>query len=93
MNTIKVNNKEYPFKLTLSALMQFEDYFEKSFSKIDEEMRVKEMVYLLWAGLKAGAKIEKKEFDMSLEDLGDFMDMTEINSAMEKAMNDIAGPK
>lgn len=92
MNYIEINKKSYPFKMTLNALIKYEDKFDKSISDIGGTMSISEIVSLTFFGLEAGAKIEKQELDISLEDLGDgLVDMNELSNFVTVAFNDIAG--
>lgn len=87
MKTIKIKDKEYPFKLTLRALKDYEDKHNKSISDASG-MTVEQMVDLIYNGCKAGAKAEGKEFELILDFIFDECEMSDMEKAISKAFDD-----
>jgi len=43
-------------------------------SQLQDSMSIDYAIALIWAGLKDGARVEKVEFDMTLDDVADLLD-------------------
>jgi len=89
MNTqqIKVGEKLYPVKYGFNALRIFckESGIElQDIEKIAQSMSLDHAINLVWAGLKDGARVEKIEFDLTIEDVADMMD--EDNTVITQCM-------
>lgn len=87
MRTIEVKGRKCPFKVTVSALMKYEDEFGKSFSPND--MGVKGMAKILYFGLEAGARIANEKLTVTEEEIGD-MDLQELQEAINTATKDFS---
>ena len=77
MKQIEFGGKSRPVKYGWNALSTFGEMTGtglNDLSKFETEMTFKEVLVLIYAGLKEGARAEKKEFTLSLEDIGDFLD-------------------
>jgi len=66
MDYIELNGKEHPFWFAMKA--------QREMMSVD--MEGKDDIYLIWLGLKYGAKLEKVEFTLSEDDL---LDIFEVN--------------
>ena len=77
--TITVNGKEYPLRFTAGALREFQDHLEEVGydAPIDQALSKMKYLFVLLSKMTkyGGNEIDPKEFD--------WMDMSEINSAME----------
>jgi len=93
MQKIEIKNKKYPFKVTLKVLEDFEDKFDKSFSSA-ENMKIKEMVFLLYEGLKAGALLSDEKFDdYTILELKEQLDISDLTEAMQAVGGDLSSPE
>ena len=66
-----------PVKFGFAALMNFTDmsgYKLNDLDKLGENMTLSDAVKLIYCGLKTGARVEKKKFNSSLEDVADWLD-------------------
>lgn len=74
---LKVNGKEYPVKYGFNALRLFSNQTGISLdqlSQLQDSMSIDYAIALIWAGLKDGARVEKIEFDMTMDDVADLLD-------------------
>jgi len=77
MKFIDFGGESRPVKYGWNALAIFGEMTGtglNDLSKFETEMTFREVLVLIYAGLKEGARAEKKEFTISLEDVGDFLD-------------------
>lgn len=91
MNHIQIDGVKYPFKITINALIKYESEFNKSISEVNDTMLINEVVALVYYGLEAGAKLEKKELEISRDFIGDVVPMQELTQIVAIAFQDIAG--
>ncbi len=66
-----------PVKYGWNALAIFGDMTGSGLNDLDKfekNMTFSEVIVLIYAGLKEGARKEKKEFTLTIEDIGDFLD-------------------
>jgi len=67
--------------------MEFTDMLNISMNELESignNMSLTNAVSLIWCGLKHGARSEKKEFGMAIEDVADLLD--DDMKAMEKVL-------
>jgi hypothetical protein len=84
---VKIAGKEYAVKYGFAALMEFTDMLNISMNELESignNMSLTNAVSLIWCGLKHGARSEKKEFGMAIEDVADLLD--DDMKAMEKVL-------
>ena len=84
---IKVGEKLYPVKYGFNALRIFcnESGIEvQEIENISQSMSLDHAINLVWAGLKDGARVEKIDFNLSVEDIADMMD--EENTLITQCM-------
>jgi hypothetical protein len=77
MKFIEFGGESRPVKYGWNALATFGDMTGtglNDLSKFETEMTFKEVLVLIYAGLKEGARAEKKDFALTIEDIGDFLD-------------------
>lgn len=99
MNThkVKVRDKLYPVKYGFNALRVFcnaSGIELQDIEKIATSMSLDHAINLVWAGLKDGARVEKQEFDLTIEDIADMMDEdnTLITQCMELFISSFVKP-
>ena len=66
-----------PVKYGWSALALFGELSNTGLSnleKFETDMTFSDVLFLIFAGLKDGARVAKKEFTLTVEDIGDFLD-------------------
>ena len=91
MITLKLQSGPMPLKYGWAALRDWTGLTGKSLQDLEglnDNMTVEEVISLIWVGLKQGARIEKKEFDLDFDDVADLMD--ENPNLMAKAMSEFA---
>lgn len=86
---IKMNDKDYSYKYTLEAKSLFEKASRNkerpkglTFFQLDRDMKINEayvedVLLMIYCGLKVGSKKDKKELDISLSELTDFLNENE----------------
>ena len=77
MKYIEFGGEKRPVKYGWNALAIFGDMTGSGLNdlgKFETEMTFSEVLALMYAGLKEGARAEKKEFNLAVEDIGDFLD-------------------
>lgn len=85
---VKIGGEKRPVKFGFAALMEFTEdngYSLGDLDKLSESMKLKDAIYLVWCGLKHGARVEKMPFNFSIEDIADWLD--ESPESMEKVLN------
>ena len=82
-----INGVDYPVKYGFAALRAFTDVTGttlQELSKLGDSMTTTQALALVWAGLKDGARVMKKDFDLSIDDVADLID--EDQEAMNKVL-------
>ena len=77
MQYIEFGGEKRPVKYGWNALAIFGDMTGSGLNdlgKFETEMTFSEVLAFIYAGLKEGARAEKKEFNLAVEDIGDFLD-------------------
>ena len=82
MKTTTINEKEYFYKMTISACKKFKEKFKVNVAEADPA-DVEQLQYILFLGLEAGTKIEKGEFDLKA-DFFDNYDLKELNKVVDE---------
>lgn len=84
---ININGTAYPCSPTMGAMLRFKEQTGREITQIDPSS-LSDLCTYLWCCVKAGAKREGKEFDLSLMDFADSLtpdDMAEWNAAIMEA--------
>ena len=84
---ITINGTAYPCSPTMGAMLRFKEQTGREITQIDPSS-LSDLCTYLWCCVKAGAKREGKEFDLSLMDFADSLtpdDMAEWNAAITEA--------
>ena len=76
MKITTINNKEYSYKLTISACKKFKERFGINVTAVDSS-DVEQLQYLLFYGLEGGARVNEEKFDLKIEVLDNY-DITEL---------------
>ena len=77
MKYVEFGGENRPVKYGWNALATFGDMTDSGLNdlgKFETEMTFSEVLALIYAGLKEGARAEKKDFSLEVEDIGDFLD-------------------
>ena len=85
---ITINGTAYPCSPTMGAMLRFKEQTGREITQIDPSS-LSDLCTYLWCCVKAGAKREGKEFDLSLMDFADSLtpeDMAEWNAAITEAV-------
>ena len=85
---ITINGTAYPCSPTMGAMLRFKQETGREITEIDASS-FSDLCTYLWCCVKAGAKREGKEFDLSLMDFADSLtpdDMAEWNAAITEAV-------
>jgi len=80
MKEIKFGGEKRPVKYGWAALAEFGELTGVNFgnlSMIEAELDLKGILAIIYVGLKHGARAERKEFQLTLDDVGDFLDSEE----------------
>ena len=85
---VKVGDNTYPVKYGFNALRLFcnaSGIELQELEKLGESITFDYAINLVWAGLKDGARVEKQNFDLTVEDVGDLLDQDPslINQCVE----------
>jgi hypothetical protein len=87
MKVIKINGKDYPVHFGKSFLLKMETDYKINIMHIQDQIEgqpMATMMNLLKASLDEGARISKKEHNLTIYDIADAWDENE--KLMEKAM-------
>jgi len=74
---VEIGGESRPVKFGFAALMEFTEangYTMANLDTLGDNMKLKDAIYLVWCGLKHGARIDKKPFPFSIEDIADWLD-------------------
>jgi len=76
-NQIFINGTEHPVKYGFNALRLFSNQTGiglNELAQLSDSMSIDHAIALIWAGLKDGARVEKIEFTMTMDDVADLLD-------------------
>jgi len=76
-NQILINGTEHPVKYGFNALRLFSNQTGiglDELSQLENKMSIDHAIALIWAGLKDGARVQKIEFTMTMDDVADLLD-------------------
>jgi len=85
---IKIGKTEYPVRFGINALRVYSGEYDVpivELGRIDKKTNLFKLMGLLLAGLKDGARTEKKEFPFTVEDISDWAD--EDTTLLERMLN------
>ena len=71
---IKYQNKEYPVRISYSAIKRIQDTTDKNISDLLAEGDISLYEKLLYYGMRSGAKADKQEFTFEMGDMEDILD-------------------
>jgi len=93
MNKVTIQGKEYPYKLTVRAFLEYQENFDKDFLKEQTEgsvgMNVAEMMSIIYSCLVSGAKLSDNKLEIDRDDLPDFLDMKSMADLVTVAFKDV----
>lgn len=85
---VEIGGKPRPVKFGFWALGEFTEAHGIAMGdlgSISETLTIKQALHLVWLGLKNGARVEKTEFNTTLEELADWID--EDQDAMARVLD------
>jgi hypothetical protein len=85
---IEIGGSLRPVKFGFNSLALFGEltgYKVAQMQSLGSELTMKDVITLMWCGLKEGARKQGKEFNASIEDVGDWID--EAPEAISGMMN------
>jgi len=85
---VEIGGKQRPVKFGFAALMEFTEangYTMADLDTLGESMKLKDALFLVWCGLKHGARVEKQAFEETIEEVADWLD--DQPEAMENVLN------
>jgi len=85
---VKIGGEERAVKFGFAALMEFTEangYTMTDLDSLGENMKLKDAIFLVWCGLKHGARVEKTAFAYTIDDVADWLD--DRASALEEVLN------
>jgi len=85
---VKIGSKERAVKFGFAALMEFTEangYTMADLDSLGDNMKLKDAIFLVWCGLKHGARVEKQPFAYTIEDVADWLD--DKPEVMEAVLN------
>jgi hypothetical protein len=85
---VEIGGKLRPVKFGFAALMEFTEangYTMADLDTLGESMKLKDALFLVWCGLKHGARVEKQAFEETIEEVADWLD--DQPEAMENVLN------
>ena len=82
MESIKVGDRELPFKRSMAMYRKFDNKFKSdgltSLNMDMSKMGIEHILYLFYYGVEAGFKAEKKKCDITFEWLEDNLEMDDM---------------
>ena len=84
---IEIAGKKYPVKYGFNALRIFTNLYGiklQDMGQLSTEINLEQAIFLMYAGLKDGARAEKTSFKLSVDDVADLLD--EDQEALNKCM-------
>ena len=85
---VEIGKEQRPVKYGFAALMEFTEangYTMADLDSLGDNMKLKDALFLVWCGLKHGARVEKKPFNFTIEEVADWLD--DKPAAMEETLN------
>lgn len=83
---VTVDGKEYPIKMTMGALIRFEQETGKPFSS--EKLSTSDVATIMWCCLKSACNHDKVEFDIPSEEFVDYVDVQEADAIVKFLFTD-----
>lgn len=91
MNRIKIGEKEYAYKFSKAAVIEFEKETKKSLAKQIDEITLEEQVKLCYIAMKHGCKAEDIVFKMTFEEFVDADTKYDVVDEMTLALTEQPG--
>lgn len=83
MKKVKINGKDYPFRLTIGAMVAYKRDTGEDFSKFNGE-DMEKMLHIIFYGIKSACKADSVEFPyQSPDEIADYIDMGQIGDLFE----------
>lgn len=83
---VEFGGEKRPVKYGWNALAMFGDMTKSAMTDLTDfqnRMSFSDILALLYVGLYHGARAEKKEFKLTIEDIGDIMDSEDMDKVIE----------
>lgn len=76
--TVELGGESRPIKFGFNALIEFSEMTGRTIEQLNtintSSISMKDLLLLCWCALKQGARREKIPFDVTVEDVGDWLD-------------------
>ena len=83
MKKVKINGKDYPFRLTIGSMVAYKRDTGEDFSKFNGE-DMEKMLHIIFYGIKSACKADGIEFPyQSPGEIADYIDMGQINDLFD----------
>ena len=94
MRTVTIKGKNYPFRLTIGAMVAYKKAVGEDFSKFNGE-DMEKMLHIIFYGIRSACKADSIEFPyQSPEEIADFIDMERITDLFDaKGVDEDDGSK
>lgn len=91
MNSLNINDKEYPFRFSFIAIRKFSQLTGIALEELGS-MSSSHILEILYAGLYGGSRKAKLEWDLHIDDLELWLDdnFDKIESIMELVSQDLS---
>lgn len=83
MRRITINGQDYPFRMTMGALLRFKRETGKDVSEV-KTSDVADLVVLLWCCVASSCKADGVPFTYTLEDFADALDASTLDVLNEE---------
>jgi len=85
MDYLEIDGKNYRIEYNFNAIGDYLDRTGKSLSDLMDfgSIKAKEMLMLIWCGVYEGERLEGRELELSVEDLGAILAPEDIHNAID----------
>lgn len=80
MKAIELNGKEYPFRITMGAMLRFKRECGKDVSEL-EQTDIEGLLKFMWCCVKSACSADEVEFGLTFEQFADRIDPGTLNAA------------
>ena len=83
---ITINGKDYPLRYTLGALTKFEKRAKVNVFGLSDpsKLSAEACAWLIYVGVEAGCKAEGEDFELTINELMDNLDLSHVTVAFEE---------
>lgn len=85
--SVTIDNKEYPIKMTMGALIRFKQETGKDIQSIGENSTFEDNLALVWCSIKSACNHDHVPFDMSLMDFADSVNIADVETIVNALLS------